>query len=178
MASFYNIKPEVAFEKLKSGITGETEPLKALGINLLDTQVEAYALRTGLIKLGEELSEQGKIAARYGLIMESTQKAQGDLARTMDSPTNKLRIQKAQFEEVSTSLAFSLMPQIEKAIGLYKDFGEGVVSVVKGFQSLDESQQNVILSLGGVAAATGPVILGLAGVAKATFGLEALGSGL
>ena len=34
MASFYNLDLETAFEKIRSGISGETEPLKQLGINM------------------------------------------------------------------------------------------------------------------------------------------------
>ena len=34
MASFYNLDFDTAFQKIRSGISGEVEPLKALGINL------------------------------------------------------------------------------------------------------------------------------------------------
>jgi hypothetical protein len=43
MASFYNLKPEEAFDKIKSGISGEAEPLKALGILVNDNTIKTYA---------------------------------------------------------------------------------------------------------------------------------------
>ena len=71
MASFYNLKPEVAFEKLRSGISGETEPLKALGILVNETTAKAYALKNGIGGVSGELTEQEKVLARYGVIMLS-----------------------------------------------------------------------------------------------------------
>lgn len=91
MASFYNLSPEEAFIKLKAGITGESEPLKALGILVNETTVKNKALEMGIVGVGDALTEQQKVQARYALIMESTSKAQGDLARTMDSGANKAR---------------------------------------------------------------------------------------
>lgn len=85
---------EVAFEKLRAGISGETEPLKVFGINISDTAIKTYALKEGIIKQGQAMTDQQKIAARVGLIMQSTSKAQGDMANTMDLPTNKMRVMK------------------------------------------------------------------------------------
>lgn len=44
MASFYNLDYDEAFEKIRSGISGETEPLKQLGINMSVANLEAFAL--------------------------------------------------------------------------------------------------------------------------------------
>lgn len=92
MASFYNLDSEEAFTKLRAGITGETEPLKRLGILVDENTVKQYALRMGLISAGQEMSQSVKLQARYAAIMDQTAKAQGDLARTIDSPVNQLRI--------------------------------------------------------------------------------------
>lgn len=74
MASFYNLKPEEAFNKLKSGISGEAEPLKALGILVNDNTIKTYAYTNGIAKQGKELAESQKVQARYGAIMEATKK--------------------------------------------------------------------------------------------------------
>ncbi|MFA6038430.1 MAG: hypothetical protein WC748_09970 [Legionellales bacterium] len=110
MSSFYNIRIDEAFLKLQAGISGESEPLKRLGILVNETTTKNYALSHGIIKQGEAMTEQQKVMARYGLIMESTQKAQGDLGRTLDSPTNKLRIMKEQLNQVSIEMGMQLMP--------------------------------------------------------------------
>jgi len=91
LASFYNLKPDEAFEKLQAGITGEIEPLKRLGIIVNDTAVQHYALAKGIGAAGKELTEAEKILARYGLIMERTSAAQGDMERTTDSASNTFK---------------------------------------------------------------------------------------
>lgn len=152
MASFYNLKPEEAFEKLKSGISGEAEPLKALGILVNDNTIKTYAYYHGIAKQGEALTEQQKVMARYGVIMESTKNAQGDLGRTMDSPTNKLRIMKEQAEQIGIQFGQILIPILEKLIAVIKP-------LMDRFQGLSKEQQESIVKIGLIVAAIGPVIL-------------------
>ncbi|AHM57234.1 phage-like protein [Peptoclostridium acidaminophilum DSM 3953] len=151
MASFYNLKPEEAFEKLKSGISGEAEPLKALGILVNDTTIKTYAYTHGIAKQGEELTEAQKVQARYGAIMEATKNAQGDLARTMDSPTNKLRIMKEQAQQIGIQFGQLLIPILEKLIAVIKP-------LLDGFQGLSKEQQDMVIKIAMIAAAIGPVI--------------------
>jgi hypothetical protein len=60
MASFYNLDAQEAFDKLRSGISGETEPLKQLGINLSVANLEAFALANGIEKSYDKMTEQEK----------------------------------------------------------------------------------------------------------------------
>jgi phage-related minor tail protein len=152
MASFYNLKPEEAFNKLKSGISGEAEPLKALGILANDTTIKTYAYTHGIAKQGEQLTEAQKVQARYGAIMEATKNAQGDLARTMDSPTNKLRIMKEQAEQIGIQFGQILIPILEQLIAVIKP-------LLDKFQGLSKEQQEMIVKIALIAAAVGPVIL-------------------
>ena len=57
MASFYNLDPTEAFEKLRSGISGETEPLKQLGINMSVVNLEAFAMSEGITKSYQEMTQ-------------------------------------------------------------------------------------------------------------------------
>jgi phage-related minor tail protein len=152
MASFYNLKPEEAFEKLKSGISGEAEPLKALGILVNDTTVKTYAYTHGIAQQGSELTEAQKVHARFGAIMEATKKAQGDLARTLDSPTNKLRIMTEQSQQISIQFGQVLIPILERLMAVIKP-------LMDKFQGLSKEQQEGIVKIALVAAAIGPVIL-------------------
>lgn len=151
MASFYNLKPEEAFEKLKAGISGEAEPLKALGILVNENTIKTYAYTHGIAKQGEALTEEQKVMARYGVIMESTKNAQGDLARTMESPTNKLRVMKEQAEQLGIQFGQILIPVLEKLIGVIKP-------LMDKFQGMSKEQQEMIVKIGLIVAAVGPVI--------------------
>lgn len=152
MASFYNLNPEEAFNKLKSGISGEAEPLKALGILVNDTTVKTYAYTHGIAKQGEQLTEAQKVQARYGAIMEATKNAQGDLARTMDSPTNKIRAMKEQAQQIGIQFGQILIPILEKLIATIKP-------LMDLFQGLSKEQQEMIVKIALIAAAVGPVLL-------------------
>lgn len=112
MASFYNIDTQDAMGKLQSGITGMGMPLKQLGILVDEEIIKEYAMRKGISKTGKELTQQQKVLARYGAIMEQTTKAQGDLARTMESPTNQIRQLNAQLDAAKIALGTALQPAL------------------------------------------------------------------
>jgi hypothetical protein len=57
-ASVFNIEVSEALQVFQSGLAGEAEPLKRFGINLLQSEVQAFALREGLIEVGETMTEQ------------------------------------------------------------------------------------------------------------------------
>jgi hypothetical protein len=110
MASFYNVDPEEMFTKLRAGITGETEPLKRLGIMVDEQTVKQYALSEGISTTGKELTQTEKLMARYAAIMAQTSNAQGDLARTIDSPVNQIRLLNNQLDMAKIALGQAFMP--------------------------------------------------------------------
>ncbi len=112
MASFYNLRPEEAFDKLRAGITGETEPLKRLGILVDEATAKTYAYKTGIAATGEQLTQQEKVLARYAAITAQTAVAQGDLARTMESPANQLRVLQSITEEAKTTFGMAFLPTL------------------------------------------------------------------
>jgi len=122
MASFYNLKTEGAFGKLQSGIVGMSRPLQALGILVKESTIEAYALRTGLIKEGQEMTELQKVLARYGTIMEATTKSQGDMLRTIDESANVFRGLWSQVKLVAISFGDALLPAVTKVAKQMRDW--------------------------------------------------------
>lgn len=87
VASFYNIDQGLAFTKLKSVFTGETETLKDLGIVMTQTALDEYAMQKGIGMTTQEMTEQQKVALRYQFILEQLSGASGDFARTSDKLT-------------------------------------------------------------------------------------------
>lgn len=116
LASFNNLDPTEVLDKLRAGITGEAEPLKALGVNITAARTTAKALELGLIEVGDEMTEQAKITARYAIIMEDTTKAQGDFARTSTGMANAQRIVKAQITDLAAAFGTLLLPVVAKAL--------------------------------------------------------------
>jgi len=109
-ASVFNIDVAEALQVFQSGLAGEAEPLKRFGINLLQSEVQAYALREGLIGVGEQMTEDQKVQARYGLLMEETAKTAGDFANTSDGLANSQRILSANFKDMQAQIGQALLP--------------------------------------------------------------------
>lgn len=110
IASFYNLNPEDAFNKLRSGISGETEPLKELGINMTDANLSAFALTKG-IKGGTKSMTQAQLATlRYQYIMNATKDAQGDFSKTSGSFANQQRQVSMQLDTLAATIGTALLP--------------------------------------------------------------------
>lgn len=120
-ASVFNIDVAEALQVFQSGLSGEAEPLKRFGINLLDTEVKAYAVRSGMIAMGQSMTEAEKVQARYGLLMESTNKTAGDFANTSDSLANQQRILNARFTDLQAEIGGALLPAVTQLVGQVAD---------------------------------------------------------
>lgn len=92
MASFYNLSTDDAFDKIRSGISGETEPLKQLGVNMSVANLEAFALTQGIKKQYSEMNQAQQTLLRYNYLLSVTKDAQGDFARTSGSWANQVRL--------------------------------------------------------------------------------------
>ena len=117
MASFYNLDFDTAFEKIRSGISGETMPLKQLGINMSVANLEAFALAQGLEKTFSEMDQGEQTMLRYQYLMKATADAQGDFAKTSDGFANAQRRIQASIDSIKTSVGQVLLPVIESAVG-------------------------------------------------------------
>lgn len=114
LASFNNIPTADALEKLRAGLVGEAEPLRALGVNMNEAQVKAAGLALGLANANGEMTEGAKVQARYALIMAQTKTAQGDFARTSAGLANQIKILKAGWADLRAELGAKVLPVATK----------------------------------------------------------------
>ena len=111
MASFNNTSVDDAILALRSGLSGETEPLKKFGVALSETRLKTEALAMGLISSTKEaLTPAAKAQASYALIMKDTTLAQGDYARTADGTANTMKTLQAKFADAKVAVGDALMP--------------------------------------------------------------------
>ena len=122
MSSFYNMDFDTAFQKIRSGISGETEPLKQLGINMSVANLEAFALTQGISKAFDKMTQGEQTLLRYQYLMQATADAQGDFARTSDGYANSLRLLEANVDSIKTRLGSMLIPALEQATGWVNKF--------------------------------------------------------
>ncbi|HEY9060945.1 MAG TPA: hypothetical protein VIO64_10665 [Pseudobacteroides sp.] len=154
LASAYNQTNEQVMQDLNAIYSGESEPLKKYGAVLTETVLKSYAMRNGLIKQGEAMSEQQKILVRYLAFMEMTKLAHGDLARTIDSPSNKLKRLKEQMSELGIEIGQKLIPVVSKLMGYANN-------LLDGWNKLNPATQDTILAILGLTAAVGPLVLAI-----------------
>lgn len=117
-ASFYNLPIEEAFQKIRSGISGETEPLKELGINMSVANLEAYALSQGIDKSYNSMTQAEQATLRYNYLMAASADAQGDFARTNDTLANQLRIAQLEVQNLGGAIGMSLLPMAQEMLGV------------------------------------------------------------
>ena len=112
LSSFYNISTADAMDKLKSGLAGELEPLRAIGYDLSQAKLEAIAAEKGITKSVSAMTQAEKAQLRYYAIMTQVTVAQGDMARTLDDPANQLRVLKAQVNMAAREIGNIFIPAL------------------------------------------------------------------
>lgn len=127
LSSFFNISVGDAMQKLQSGISGELEPLRRLGYDLSQARLEATALSLGIKKSVSAMTQAEKAELRYYAIMNQVTTAQGDLARTLESPANQLRILRAQFSMAARAIGNIFIP----ALNAILPYAIAVVQVIR-----------------------------------------------
>ncbi len=118
MASFRNLSGEEAFNKIRSGISGETEPLKAIGIDMSVASLEAYALSQGIETAYNEMSQAEKVMLRYNYLLKATSYMQGDFTDTAGSFSNQAKVLKESWTEFTGSLATYVLPTLTSGINV------------------------------------------------------------
>ena len=122
-ASFFNLDHEDAFNKIRSGIAGETEPLKQLGINMSVANLEAFALSKGITTSYKDMDQASQVMLRYAYLMEVSKDAQGDFAKTLDtSYANQKRLLTTNLSQMMANLASKSLPVLTKGIKLLNEY--------------------------------------------------------
>lgn len=120
-ASVFNLEVSDALQVFQSGLAGETEPLRKFGIDLSAATVEQYAYASGIAEAGTQLTEAQKVQARYGSLLEQTNKVSGDFANTQDELANKNRINAATWEDIQATIGTGFLPVAEQLASIVGD---------------------------------------------------------
>lgn len=116
MASFYNMDFDEAFAKIRSGLAGETEPLRALGLNMTVKNLEDFAKSQGVDKAFDKMTQAEQMSLRYQYLMQSTADAQGDFVRTSDSYANNVRKLETNMETLKINAGEMLLPIVNDVV--------------------------------------------------------------
>jgi hypothetical protein len=160
LASFNNIPVSVALDKIRAGLVGSYEPLLSFGVAINATSIKAKAFSMGIGDGKRELTAAEKAMVSFKAIVEGTTAAQGDAAKTADSSANSFKFLRQQAQEAATAFGKELLPIITPII-------KELTSLLSQLNELDPSVKRVIITIGALAAAAGPLLLILGQLAKA-----------
>lgn len=159
IASFYNIGQDVAWERIMSGMAGEIEPLRRLGINLSVANLQAYALSQGITKSWQSMTQAEQVMLRYNYLMAVTGAQQGDFARTSGTWANQIRLLTLNFQQLSATLGQGLIAAILPAIQALNALMAKLIQAAETFRNfiytlvgkkVEGSQKGIVNDLGGI----------------------------
>lgn len=136
MASFYNLSSDMAFDKIRAGISGEIEPLRQLGINMSVANLEAYALSQGITKSYQAMSQSEQAILRYNYLINATKNAQGDFARTSGSWANQVRVLSETFSQLKSNIGALLIQAFTPLLQMLNSLASKLVEVSNGIKSV------------------------------------------
>jgi hypothetical protein len=161
MASFNNVPIDDALLALRSGLSGETEPLKRFGVALNDARLKEEALRLGLIETTSgTLPIAIKSQAAYSLILKDTALQQGDVARTSEGFAAQMKFLQAEVSNVKAQLGTALLPVVLQFVDVLR---QDVLPLVQRFAdyltNLNPKFIEVALKVGLFLAVFGPMLV-------------------
>lgn len=152
---------EEMFQKVRSGISGELEPLRNLGYDLSVARLEQERLNLGIDKSVSSMTQAEKSQLRYYAMMTQVTQVQGDMARTLEQPANMLRVLQAQLEQVSRAIGNLFIPILTKvlpiAIAVADALRQIVVAIAEFFGVGIADSVDWGNSIGSAAGATGDI---------------------
>lgn len=116
ISSYFNVSVEDSMQKLQAGLSGEIEPLRRLGYALDASTLQQVAHAHGIEMNINNMSQAQKAQLRYIAIMEQSTNAMGDMARTIESPANQIRILESRIQTLKRAIGDSLMPVVSAAL--------------------------------------------------------------
>lgn len=156
-SSYWNKDTATTFTAIASAISGELEPIRRLGVDLSQARLQQELLSLGFNKQVSSLSQADKAVLRYIAIMKQTTNIQGNLAQTINSPANMVRILKSEISQLAKAVgqllypAFkAILPVLIAAVDLIKEFVVSLASVFRQkieFTDFSKTQKDI----GGVA---------------------------
>ena len=163
MSSYLNIPVEQAMQKLKSGISGEIEPMRAVGVALDQATLQETAYTLGIDKKVSAMTRAQKTELLYYQIMQKTANMQGDMGRTILQPANALRVLQQQFTQLARAIGnifipilMAIVPYIQVIVKWLTTLAQAIANLL-GFQIEEPDYSGISSGFGGISDSIGDV---------------------
>jgi len=153
LGSFNNTSTEDAINALRSGLAGETEPLKRFGVALNEVTLKNKAMAMGFGEIKGAMDPAIKAQVTYALVMEQTKLAQGDYQRTSNGTANTMKTLSAQFADAKVAIGQALLPAFTLLLNAFKVAIPLITGITKFFKENSDALKMYAIILGTAAAA-------------------------
>lgn len=150
MSSAKDVPLQESLDAIRSGLAGESEPLRRFGVDLRDASLQAYALEAGIIDTLRQLTAQEKQLAVVGRLFQDTAVFQGNYADTADSAANSQRRAAEAAKDSAATLGEALAPILAQGAQLLE-------KLASGFEKLPEPAQTATVAVIGLVAVMSPL---------------------
>ena len=134
-ASFWNVSSEEAFKAIRSGLAGETEPLRRFGKDMTVATLEAYAMSQGITKAYSSMTYSEKVLLRYNYLLSASGNEMGDFARTSMNFANQIRLLTNNVKDLLTYIGQGFIAAIRPAVVVLNLLMTKLIQAAKAFRT-------------------------------------------
>lgn len=127
ISSLFNVDYSTVATNLQSGLIGQSRALYKYGIDITNATLQTYAYKYGIEKAVSEMSQAEKQQLRLLAILDQSKVSWGDLANTINSPSNMIRQFTNNVKEAGMVLGQLFIPVLQKVLPVIN----GVVIAIK-----------------------------------------------
>ena len=154
IASLYNLSIESAMEKLEAGIAGQTKPLRTLGMDITAQSLDNYLSQT--LKLSnitsKQMTQADKMILRTIVIMEQAQNAYGDMAETINTFANQVKVLQGSVDNFKLAMGDLIQTYFKPVVSFLAGIIIAITDIIRVFAPLEDTSgiDNLTNSLMGV----------------------------
>lgn len=116
ISSLFNVDYKTVAQNLQSGLIGQSRALYKYGIDITNATLATYAYNLGISKSVSEMTQMEKQQLRVLAILDQSKVSWGDLANTINSPSNMLRQFSNNMKEVGMVAGQLFIPILSKVM--------------------------------------------------------------
>ena len=131
ISSLYNISFDRAMSALQSSLVGQTKPIR--GATGADITENTLRITLQELDIGKEIRDLSFVEKRLIMVISLTKQlanAQGDLARTIESPANQLKILSQQLERLRLAIGNVLTIGMQQVLPYINGFVMALVEAI------------------------------------------------
>ena len=115
-SSLKNISLDSAWTKFASVLAGQSRAVQSLGISTQVATLQEYAYKYGITDSIQNMNQAEKTQLRLLAVLDQSKVAFGDLANTINSPRNQIRLLQNNFAVLARTIGSLFVPVIQAVL--------------------------------------------------------------